>query len=508
MVLQRDDDITVRGISAPGETVKINFGGADFLAKAGEDGGWACFMGKFPASGERREMRITSETDEIVIRDILTGDVWLCSGQSNMELALDRARHNYPDEMAASDAMLRQLRVPQVYNFNAPTSGLELPECAWEAFSPETAPNFTAVGYFFAKKLRERFKIPVGLLACAVGGTPVAAWMSRPTLEKLNLRDEVAEADDLAKNPGRIGRTLRDYELYESDYHKRLDEADEGVKCGWHAENRDDGDWETVPLCESVGGAGAYWYRRTFDVPPELSGAQAVIFLGTALDMDEVYLNGEKIGTAYYRYPPREYKFTLPEGKMTLAARLLCFNAPGGFTAGKNHFIATENGCVDLSGLWKRRLGTAFEEKKPQTFFAYKPTGLFNGMISPLLEYAVKGVIWYQGESDAHAPERYGEKMRALISDWREGWRDENMPFLLTQLAYYGGEGDNGWEALRAQQKQCLRLKNTGLAAAYDLGEYNDLHPQNKRDVGERLARLAARLAYGETAPPNMFEMY
>jgi sialate O-acetylesterase len=507
MVLQRNADIKISGLSAPGDIVGITFRGERFTAEADEGGAWACRTGKFPETAEPCEMTVVSKEGEVVIRDVLVGDVWLCSGQSNMELTLDRVRHNYPRELTATDPLIRQLKVPQVYNFDAPVAERGLSDCAWESFNPATAPGFTAAGYFFAKNLRGRYKIPIGLFACAVGGTPVAAWMSRDMLESLNLSGDLDEAVE-CQSPGYVEKILSDYDLYERDYHKRLNEADEGLRQGFMNAKYDCSGWEEVSLCAPVEKSGSYWYRKTVEIPESLSGKEAAIFLGTAVDMDEVFINGGKIGATHYRYPPREYKFVLPEGKMTIAVRLLCFNGSGGFTAGKNYFIAAETKTINVGGAWKRRLGAPFEPKKPQTFFAYKPTGLFNGMISPLSNYAVKGVIWYQGESDAGEPSRYGEKLTAVIKGWRELWGIEDMPFLITQPAYYGYTGNADWEILRERQKLCLSLPNTGLAAAYDLGEHNDLHPQNKRDIGERLARLASRVAYGERLPPNMFEMY
>jgi sialate O-acetylesterase len=332
--------------------------------------------------------------------------------------------------------------------------------------------------------------------------------MSREMLEELGLADELAEAEK-CKNAQYIEQTLRDEEAYTTDYHSRLLKADEGMQNGWMNADYNDSDWEEIPLCKDIDkGTGSYWYRKTVDIPEELHGSEATIFLGLAVDMDEVFINGEKLGTTHYRYPPREYKFTLPKGKLTIAVRLLCFGGFGGFTASKNYFIATETRTVDIGGAWKRRLAAVFEDyKPPQTFFQYRPTGLYNGMISPLLNYAVKGIIWYQGESDTGNPARYAEKLTAVINGWRKA-HEKNLPFIQTQIAYYALTGGGDWDLLREQQKLCLAQPCTGLALAYDLGEYNDLHPQNKRDVGERLARIAMRLAYGEKSPPNVFEMY
>jgi sialate O-acetylesterase len=514
MVLQRNTDIIITGLCTQGGGVSVGFMGRGFTAQADPDGSFACNLGSYSEVCEPQTMKLTSGDSEIIINDILIGEVWLCSGQSNMELMLGRLAHNYPDDLTGANPLIRQFKVPQVYNFNEEADEFTLKDCGWEGFKPETAGSFTAVGYFFAKKLHERYGVPVGLFASAVGGTPVAAWMSRDMLKEFP--DDIAEAEKY-KDSAYIEKNIAEHEAYTQDYHRRLGEADLGFRENWAGADYDDSDWESVGFCSYVTqGTGVYWYRKTIDIPEALRGKDAVIFLGTAVDMDEVFINGEKLGVTYYRYPPREYGFTLPEsGKLTVAIRLLCFGGWGGFTRGKEYFIGTENRTIDLGTEgWKRRFAAGFEDFKGQTFFQYKPTGLYNGMIAPLKGYRFKGVIWYQGESDTGNPDRYAEKLMTLIKGWRELFGNADMPFIQTLLAHYefNGcydlDGGDGWDRLRAQQKLCLALPKTGVALTLDLGEHNDLHPQNKRDVGERMARIAMRTAYGEALPPNVFEMY
>ncbi len=210
------------------------------------------------------------------------------------------------------------------------------------------------------------------------------------------------------------------------------------------------------------------------------------------------------VGNTTYRYPPREYDVpALPEGRCVLAIRAI-FQNGGGFTPGKQYLLATDAGALDLSGPWRFHRGGEAQPPPPETSLIHQPTGLFNGMIAPLARYAVKGAIWYQGESDGDQPQGYGAKFEAMVRQWRELW-GYDFPFLFTELAYW--EGGPDWDALRREQRLCLRVPGTAMAAAADLGEYNDLHPQGKRPVGERLARCAMRLAYGETLPPSPFEI-
>jgi len=499
-VLQRNKAIIFRGKAKPGANVKLAFHNREFETAADKNGEWQVNAGEYRESRVPLTLTAYSESETASVNNLLIGDVWLCSGQSNMEFTLGGARYNYPGELGGYDNFIRQVFIPQNYNFKEAEK--TLPDCCWNVFSPETAPDFTAVGYFFAKNLRERYNVPIGLIAAAVGGVPIAAFMSRDMLK--DFPDDLAEADKCADSDY-VSRTIGEYAAYEQDYADRLDAADDGLKQGWHKADYDDSDWEEADLFAPVSGSGAHWYRKTIDLPQSASG-EAALFLGTAIDMDVVYVNGVKIGETFHRYAPREYYFRLPDcQKLSVAVRLQCYEGGGGFTSGKNCFLAAAKQTVDLVGNWKRRTGVLFENREKQTFFQYKPTGLFNGMIMPLTGYPISGVIWYQGESDAWTPTRYAEKTRQLINGWRELRGDNTLPFLMTQLAYWE-EGD--WDLLRRQQKLCLDLPNTGLAAAYDLGECNDLHPLNKRDIGERLARLAARIAYGEDLPVNPFEMY
>jgi len=510
MVLQRGTVITVRGFCNPDETVSVCFAGTSSSAKADGDGAFTCELGSFTASCEPRELEVsTSNGETLTVHDVLVGDVWLCSGQSNMEMTFGHTNHFYPEELTKTNTLIRQFRVPQVYNFREASDEFGLNDCKWELFNPDTAPGFMSVGYFFAKKLHERYDVPVGLFAAAVGGTPVSAWLNADMLADLGLTEELEELGK-CKDEKYIEETESEHAAYVADYHKRLDEADAGLRENWESPDYDDSDWDEIPFTDYVEhGSGAYWYRRTLEIPAEMQGQQATIFLGTAIDMDDVYINGQKLGTTYYRYPPREYSFTLPhDSKLVIAIRLLCFNGYGGFTEGKNYFIATDKRVIDIGGgAWKHRLGTGIENQKPQTIFNYKPTGMYNGVLMPLSKYCIKGIIWYQGESDTGNPERYAEKLTALIKDWRRLFGADT-PFIQTQLVHYALTGKTDWNPLREQQKRVLTLSDTGLALTYDLGEANDLHPQNKRDVGERLARIALRLAYGEVLPPNQFEMY
>jgi sialate O-acetylesterase len=251
-------------------------------------------------------------------------------------------------------------------------------------------------------------------------------------------------------------------------------------------------------------GTGSVWLRKTLAIPPELAGKPATLFLGTVIDWDMVYVNGEAVGNTTYRYPPREYAIpSLPNGRCVITVRVISKDG-GCFTPGKQYLLSTGEGSFNLNGVWRFRRGGQGSPLEPETSFHYKPTGLYNGMIAPLAKFAIKAALWYQGESDAGNPDRYAEKFDILVRTWRAAW-GYDFPFLFVELPYW--EGGPDWSLLRYQQWLSLEIPKTAMAAAFDLGEHNDLHPQNKQMVGDRLARCAMRLVYGEKMMISPFEI-
>lgn len=492
MVLQRDARVTLWGRAD--EPISVAFQGQTRQAAPDADGRWSVCLEDLAPGGP-----YTLRINERLLRDVYVGDVWICAGQSNMQLSMQRVRHRYPSAMEDENPAIRQFAVPERYDFRAPAE--ELDGGAWLGATRESIPDFSAVGFFFARELHARYGVPIGLLQTAVGGTPIHSWMSREALAAFPAL--LKRADSFADD-AHIAAVQEKNESNARRYWDALDGSDPGLKEGWRLPDYDDSGWEPRPLTEPWTGTGSVWLRKTLDIPPSLAGLPATLFLGTVRDWDMAYVNGEPVGSTAYRYPPREYIIpALPEGKMTLALRVVGNNG-GGFTHGKPYHLATQNGSIPLGGEWRFRRGATAEPPIPDTVVAYQPVGLYHGMIAPLARYAARGVIWYQGEGDTARPERYAQKYAAMVRDWRKRW-GMPLPFLSVELAYW--EGGPTWDLLRAEQWEALAVEGTAMAAAADLGEYNDLHPQGKRAVAERLARCAMRVAYGETLPPSPFEV-
>jgi len=502
MVLQRGMETGVQGQAIPGAVVSIEFLGSQSSCLAGEDGTWLILLPAKTAGGPY-SISITADMEKVTIQDVWVGDVWLCGGQSNMEMKMERVRQMFPEAMEVpSNPNIRQFEVPQSPKFNEPRAYLE--GGRWEAVSSETITDFTAVGYFFAKRLYEKYSVPIGLIAAAVGGTPIHAWLPLGILK--DDTDAVSEVEACARD-GYIETIQEEETTFTQAYMSALDRDDDGLREGWQELTYNDRLWPERSLCEpwddDLSKPGIIWFRKKLTIPASLAGKPATLFLGTIVDAETAYFNGTPLGSTDYRYPPREYSIpSLPEGSCVISLRVQNKHGLGGFTPGKPRALICQGRGIPLNDTWKYRRGTVQPPMPLQTNFTYKPTGLFNGMIMPVRHWAIKGVIWYQGESDTDRAERYDEKCVALVKCWRELWGFQ-YPFLSVQLPYYAETYGVDWEPLRKAQMAILSQPDTAIVFSQDIGEYNDLHPQNKLMIGERLARAAMVIAYGEILPPS-----
>lgn len=510
MVLQRNTKVKIWGWISSGESVTVNFMGNQYRTTANQEGKWEVILPEMEAGGPY-SMEIKTPSKSITIKDILIGDVWICSGQSNMVLPMERVEDIYKDEIINyNNPFIRQFIVPDRYDFNGPKEDLE--EGSWEKLEPNTILKFSAVGFFFAKALYERYKVPIGLIKACVGGTPIEAWMSEQTVEQFPGNIEIVQ--QLRIN-GYIEKVKEREQSQIKAWFDRLNQLDMGLNNQdkpWFDPEYDASDWQSIKLPASWkemgldSTKGVVWFRKEVFIPSSMVGQSAKLYLGTIVDSDQTYVNGTLIGSTSYRYPPRKYKVPtdlLKPGINVIAVRVISNDGNGEFVKGKPYKLFNDTHEINLEGMWQYRVGATVDEPLPPiTFFEYKPTGLFNGMIAPLLSYQIKGIIWYQGESNTDNPKGYHKKLSAMIADWRQRWGLGDFPFLYVQLANFmeakTQPSESKWAKLREEQRRVLDVPNTGMAVAIDLGEWNDLHPSNKKGVGERLALLARKIAYGE----------
>ncbi|MBN2593138.1 MAG: hypothetical protein JXA81_06500 [Sedimentisphaerales bacterium] len=508
MVLQRNAHVKIWGRAATDEKVTITFNDKTYSDTTGKDGKWAVMLSELKAGGPY-EMEINS-SNRITLKDILIGDVWVCSGQSNMDLTMARVEESYADVIANSNnPAIRRFFVSKRYNFNTPQEDLE--SGFWEPANPETVRRFTATGYFFAKALYEKYKVPIGLIHASVGGSPAEAWLSEDALTEFPSHLETAEK---FKNSDYLNSIEKKDKAVSDTWYGLLQQKDKGITEGqkpWFDPAYDASDWTTMNVpgywADSPLGNvnGVVWFRKEIDVPASMTGKPARLLLGRVVDSDRTYVNGEFVGSVSYQYPPRKYDVPenlLKEGKNIIVVRVVNNTGRGGFLLDKLYQLSAAGQTIDLKGPWQYKLAATMEPLPGKTFIEWQPLGLYNGMIAPLLNYTIKGVIWYQGESNTGRPREYQKLFPALIADWRQKWNQGDFPFLYVQLANYmqvkDQPSESNWAELREAQLKTLAVPNTAMAVAIDIGEWNDVHPLNKEDVGKRLALGAQKVAYGD----------
>lgn len=513
MVLQREQPIKVWGTADAGESVQVKFlknatptgvkGGklkVAYTVTADANGRWTLTLPAMKPGGP-----YILQVNDIELKDILVGDVWLCSGQSNMELPVSRVTDMFRDEIAAyENTNIRQLKVPNIFNFHAPQA--DLPDyVAWKPLTQENVMNFSALSYFFAKAMYEKNSIPVGLINSSWGGTPVEAWISEEGLKEFPkyINDKRQYEDDAYLKSIKQTEGLSFYRWNTSLYR-----GDAGLHeaTPWYAANYNDKDWKTVDLFSTDWGTnglnpinGSHWFRKEVEVPQDWNGKEATLRLGCIVDADSVYVNGTFVGTISYQYPPRIYTIpagVLKAGKNTVTIRLISNNGYPHFVKEKPYKIICGNEEVSLQGEWKYRLGASMPPAPGMMFFCYKPVCLYNAMIAPLQNYGIRGVLWYQGESNVDRRNEYAALLTVLIADWRSTFDNPELPFYIVELADFLSKDDisgrQAWAEMRKEQAKVAETnRNTRLIRNSDLGEWNDIHPLDKKNLGQRAAESA-----------------
>lgn len=515
MVLQRRKPIPVWGWADAGEKITVTLGRQTKAGQADKNGHWMLRLDPMEAGGPHT-LVVKGRRSTLKLDDVLLGEVWICSGQSNMEFTLAKARDAPAEIRAAKYPKIRQFLVRKRISTTAETDL----NGEWTVCSPETAPKFTAVGYFFARNLFNQLNVPIGLVNTSWGGTHSETWTSREGMAKdAELAKTVAKlpiTDQEVQQDGRE-RIRRQLVAHQNGQLPTLADERKWAKPDFDARTwrtiRMPGNWEWTGL---PGFDGVVWLRRELDIPPDADLRSTTFTSGASDDIDSTYLNGQLIGTT--SEPGKARNYTVPDGVLKhgcnlVSVRLDDAGGEGGLMGRGDQFrLAGNNFDQPLTGNWQYRIAHVY----PSTYGAGPNTYatlLYNAMLRPLMPYGIKGVIWYQGESNADRATQYRRAFPLMIRDWREQWAKAgqptaggkiavpDFPFLFVQLANFGttdnSRGSN-WAELREAQAMALKLPNTGMAVTSDIGESSDIHPRNKQDVGDRLAAEALRIAYGQ----------
>ncbi|MFI1772804.1 sialate O-acetylesterase [Thalassobellus citreus] len=514
VVLQRDTKIPLWGWASPNEKITVHFNNKKYRTKASNGGTWSLKLPKMKAGGPY--VMMLSGKNSIEIKDILIGDVWLCSGQSNMEHQLYRHDVIYANEIATANyPEIRHYKVPKTTSISGKKEDLKGGK--WQKAIGEEVRPFSAVAYFFAKKIYKKYHIPIGLINASVGGTLIEAWISEEGFKNYpNIQKIIEENKDTV--------FVNNQKIAFPNIPVSSKITDKGLigEKKWYDVNFTPKKWRRINIpgyWEDQGIKdlnGVVWYRKEIDIPESMVGKKARVFLGRIVDADKLYINGVLVGETSYQYPQRRY--TVPEnllkaGKNTFVIRVTNNSGKGGFVTNKPYYIFTEKDTVNLKGYWSYKVGDVFKPQKVTSSNDKKekirkinlqdePTALFNAMVAPFTQYPLKGVIWYQGESNGWHPKKYEGYLKALINNWRYEFNNPELPFIYAQLPNFMDvsylPSESSWAQLRKSQLKALAIPNTAMTVNIDLGEWNDIHPDNKKDVGERMALAGLKLAYDE----------
>ena len=508
MVLQRSVPITIKGDADPESTITVKLNDISVSSKSNSEGKWTVSLPSQEAGGPY-EVSVSDSNEKIVFKDVYVGDVWVCSGQSNMEWPLNLSDGAEEASMTANDPLIRHFKVTRSHS---ETPEEDILPGKWEVANGETVGNFTAVGYFFAQELRDHTGVPIGLLNSSWGGSRIEAWMSAQTLK---LEDASAAIDHY------IEIQRQNYESQIREMKNRFPDltgSDQGMEDEnpiWSKPAIDETSWvsmETPGLWEEQGYEdfdGIGWYRIHVTLEEKVEVEEVTLSLGKIDDSDQVWVNGHNVGGMSMAWDQqRLYAFpgnVLRQGDNIIAIRVEDTGGGGGiYGEPENMFLQVGTNKINLAGAHLFRPG-ALLPFAPNSRVNHAPTLLYNKMIHPILDFPIKGVIWYQGESNAGNKadaEAYADQFKDMISDWRGEWKMGDFPFLYVQLANFMRApmepGESNWAELRASQSAALELPNVGEAVIIDIGEANDIHPRNKKDVGYRLSLEARKIAYGE----------
>lgn len=529
MVLQRELPIPVWGWAEAGQAVAVTLAGNTAQTVASADGTWRVTLPALPAGGPY-EMTVSAGSETLRRGNILLGDVWICSGQSNMQMTVCQSNNAQAEMAAANYPQMRLFSVPM----RAELEPLTDVDGAWQVCTPETVPNFSAVGYFFGRELHQQLGVPMGLINTSWGGTLCEAWTSCEALSaEPSLRYMPERLERFLAHPDEVlVRYEEELAAWERSNNIPDDPGNQGYAQGWADPQTDTAAWAEMALpafWQNAGHAysGVFWFRREVEVPAAWAGRDLVLNLGPCDKNDITYFNNEQIGSLTMEErndawaTPRVY--TVPgrlvrAGRNTIAVRVFSNIYNGGMHGLESQYALSlpdaPESALPLAGAWRYQIEHNFGLVQPAAAPAQPPVSgnpntpgvLYNAMIAPLVPYGIRGAIWYQGESNADRGEEYRTLFPTMIRDWRARWGEGDFPFYFVQLANFMHDaaepGEYRWAELREAQTMTLSLPMTGMAVIMDIGDPDDIHPTNKQDVGKRLAYNALQQTYGMDVVP------
>jgi len=522
MVVQRGKPIPVWGKADPQEQIVIRWQKKQYTTTADEQGKWRIDLPKTKAGGP-----YTLTIGEHELTDVLVGDVWLCSGQSNIDVHIERVYPQYVDEIDHFDN--NQIRLFRVRNATN-TSGVQddIMPTAWKPLTKENAWPFSALGTFLGIRMFEKTHVPQGVIVNSWGGTPIEAWLSADSLAKDN--PQLLQKTRLYDNKDYVAAQMRANNSADRQWNQMLDEQDPGIANHYTALDCDDASWNTIDQNNwGWRGTGSTWLRQHIQIDKAHAGQPARLLLGTLFDADITYVNGQQVGRTYYQYPPRRYDIpegVLREGDNVITIRFINKYGMAHFIPEKPYMLCfgadrfSQNpmpkDVIALSNKWLHHAGAEMPScPSGDVSLQNLPTTLYNAVLYPLAPYALSGIVWYQGESNTGNPAPYAGYLKKLIGGWRSLWQEPTLPFCVVQLANYDGRQqtayprpitpqltptNSGWAQLREIQRQAtLGDQYAETACLIDLGETVDIHPLRKKEAAERVALCMDRLVYGKT---------
>jgi len=534
MVLQQGSKVRIWGTAKPGEHVTVNFDNKSAQTTTDAQGRWQLFIGPLKAGGPF-DLNVKGD-NTVTIKNVLVGEVWICSGQSNMEWPLVNTIGGAETVAQANNSEIRLFTVEH----NTSASPLTDVQGHWVVTTPAEAAHFSAVGYFFGRELQQKLKVPIGLIDSSWGGTPAEAWTSHEALLSSTELKPILDRYESSLNALPQAKEAYARELAQwEEKNLYLDPGNKGEAQGYADPSANTADWLKMDLPKQIEEAGllidgTVWFRKVLELPASWAGKELVLNLPPIDDHDVTYFNGTKVG-ATGKETPNSYgvprKYTVPAalvhaGRNLIAVRVFDSAGEGGFNRGGAMSIgpagAAESDMISLRGAWDYKVELALEPKHPDwgsrpeavgVSNQNNPSVLYNAMIAPLVPFAIRGALWYQGESNAGRAFQYRTLFPIMIRDWRKAW-GSTFPFYFVQLANWHASkaqpDESDWAELREAQTMTLREPQTGMAVTIDIGDENDIHPRNKLDVGRRLAAWALATTYGEevTASGPLFDRY